>query len=107
MDLPRSATATCTCRRFMGLLLAFGRDRRDAAVRALAAVLGEITEQSVHGAVVGGLVEGAAVAPRGDEPGMAQARQVEGECGGRELEFVTDGAHRQALGPRLHQQAVD
>src|SRR5579885_546827 len=113
MDCLRSATATCTCRRFMGFDLLDGLSLGDgsaalhAAVGALAAVLGEITDEAVHGAEVGGLIKSAALTALAHQTRMAQTREMERERGGSQIELLTDGPHRQALRPRLHQQAVD
>src|ERR1700733_10424182 len=110
MDWPRSATATCTCRRFTGFLLGSGlgcRRTGDATVGALAAVLREVTDEPVHGAEVGGLEQGAALAPLTNQARMAQTGEMERERGRSEIQLLADGAHGEALRPRLHQQAVD
>src|SRR5215469_10588990 len=102
MDLARSATATCTCRRFMLHLLRRGCAAGDTAVGALAAVLGQVTDQAVHGLEVRRLVERAAVAARAHEAGVLEPGQMERERGRGEPELLPDGPHRQARGPGLH-----
>src|SRR5579871_1960016 len=106
MDWPRSATATCTCSLFMrafllnwlgGLGLTLGGTTGDAAVRALAAVLGEIAQEGVHGSVVGHLVQGPAVTAGCHQTGVPQGGQVEGQGRRREVEALGDGSHRHAL----------
>jgi hypothetical protein len=44
---------------------------------ALAAILGEVGEQRIHAAIVGGIEDGTACAPRRHQPGAAELRQME------------------------------
>src|ERR1700727_56187 len=108
MEWARSSTATCTCRRFMGLPFfdGAGGGRTGGGV-AVATVFREVGEQGAHGRVRGCVDEGAAFAARGDEGGVFEVAEVEGKRGGGECEAVGDEAGGQALRAGLNEEAVD
>ena len=72
---------------------------------ALAAVLGQVAEQRVHGLVAGRVDHRASLATHGDEAGVTQAVEMEGQGVGRELEGAGDPSRRHAVRPGLNQQA--
>src|SRR5215510_9486554 len=74
--------------------------------RALAAILREVAEQRVHGVVARGVDHRPPFAPHGDEPGLAQAVEVERQRVRRQPDRVRHLSGGNAFRSRLHQQAV-
>ena len=70
----------------------------DFAYAALAAVLGHVAKQTIHLREVGAVDQVAALLFDGDEAGMGQLLQVEGQRVAGHVELVGEDAGRQPLG---------
>src|SRR5512134_373514 len=86
----RSRTLTWTCSRFTG--------------GSLAAVLGEETDERVHGRVVGVVDDEAALLATLREPGAGQAGEMERKRRGRQPQLLADRARGESFRARLHEQ---
>src|SRR5271169_1292275 len=73
---------------------------------ALAAIIGQVAEQHIHGVEPRGVNHRAALAPDGDESGLAQAIEMEGQGVRRESKSVGDLSRRHPGGSRLDKKTV-
>lgn len=71
----------------------------------MAAVLGEVGKQAVHGGVLSRVDKGAALAPKGDQPGMPELVQVERQGRRRQGEPVPNVARGHTARSSLDQKA--